>query len=85
MTIEQIYEPRLKEKAVRKILEALPEWFALEEGREHYITDSAGQICIVAAACRIFMFKGDGKGYARAGSNGSFKGISPAGHRKKNV
>lgn len=49
MTIEQIYEPRLKEKAVRKILEALPEWFALEEGRERYITDSAGQICIVAA------------------------------------
>lgn len=48
MTFEQIYEPQLKENVVRKILEALPYWFAMEEGREQYIKDSAEQICIGA-------------------------------------
>lgn len=33
---------------VRKILEALPDWFAMEEGREQYIRESVGQICIGA-------------------------------------
>lgn len=48
MTFEQIYEPQLKENVVRKILEALPDWFAMEEGREQYIKDSVEQICIGA-------------------------------------
>lgn len=48
MTFEQIYEPRTKENIVRKILEALPDWFAMEEGRELYIKESAEQICIGA-------------------------------------
>ena len=48
MTFEQIYESDTKEKVVRKILEALPDWFAIEEGREQYIAESAEQICIVA-------------------------------------
>lgn len=46
MTFEQIYEPQMKEIVVRKILEALPDWFAMEEGREQYIKESAEQICI---------------------------------------
>ena len=48
MKIEQIYEPEIKRKAVRKILEALPDWFAIEEAREQYIEESAEQICIGA-------------------------------------
>lgn len=48
MTFEQIYEPQMKEIVVRKILEALPYWFAMEEGREQYIKESAKQICIGA-------------------------------------
>ena len=48
MTFEQIYESQTKEKVVRKILEALPDWFAIEEGREQYIAQSADQICIAA-------------------------------------
>lgn len=46
MIIEQIYDSEIKQKAVRKILEALPDWFAIEEAREQYITESAEQICI---------------------------------------
>ena len=49
MTFEQICEPRMKETVVRKILEALPDWFQMEEGREQYIRESGGQICIGAA------------------------------------
>ena len=41
MIIEQIYEHQIKEKAVRNNLEALPDCFAIEEAREHYITKSA--------------------------------------------
>lgn len=48
MTFEQIYEPQMKENIVRKILEALSDWFAMEEGREQYIKESAEQICIAA-------------------------------------
>lgn len=48
MTFEQIQEPQMKEKVVRKILEALPDWFAMKEGREQYIRQSVGQICIGA-------------------------------------
>ncbi len=48
MKIQQLYEPESKKNAVRKILEALPDWFAIEEAREEYIAESAGQVCIVA-------------------------------------
>lgn len=48
MTFEQIYEPQMKETIVRKILEALPGWFAMEDGREQYIKESVEQICIGA-------------------------------------
>ena len=48
MKFELIYESQIKEKVVRKILEALPDWFGIEESREQYIKESAEQICIVA-------------------------------------
>lgn len=48
MIIEQIYDPEIKKNAVRKVLEALPDWFAIEEAREEYIMKSAEQICIAA-------------------------------------
>ena len=48
MRFEQICEPQMKETVVRKILEALPDWFEMEEGREQYIKESAEQICIGA-------------------------------------
>lgn len=48
MTFEQIYEPYMKEKVVRKIIEALPDWFAMEGGREQYIKESAEQVCVGA-------------------------------------
>ena len=48
MTFEQIYESQMKETVVRKILEAIPDWFEMEEGREQYIKESAEQICIGA-------------------------------------
>lgn len=48
MTFEQVSEPRTKEKVVRKVLESLPDWFAMEEGRERYIKESVEQICIGA-------------------------------------
>jgi GNAT superfamily N-acetyltransferase len=37
-----------KRRVVRKILEALPDWFGIEESREQYIRESADQIMIVA-------------------------------------
>lgn len=49
MVIEQIYESEMKEKVVRKVLESLPDWFAIEEAREQYITESVEQICIGAS------------------------------------
>ena len=48
MKFDQIYEPQIKEKVVRKILEALPDWFGIEEAREQYIKECAEQICIGA-------------------------------------
>ena len=48
MKFEQIYESQIKEKVVRKILEALTDWFGIEESREQYIKESAEQICIGA-------------------------------------
>lgn len=37
MRFEQICEPQMKETVVRKILEALPDWFEMEEGREQIL------------------------------------------------
>ena len=48
MKFEQIDKPQIKEKVVRKVLEALPDWFEIVEAREQYIKESAEQICIAA-------------------------------------
>lgn len=37
-----------KQRIVRTILEALPEWFSIPEAREHYIAESVGQVVIAA-------------------------------------
>lgn len=41
MTIMEIQEPAEKQRIARAILEALPDWFGIEESREGYIRDSA--------------------------------------------
>ena len=48
MNIEQIYDKNEKREIARTVLEALPDWFAIEESRETYIADSASQILIAA-------------------------------------
>ena len=37
---EQITDPERKERTARSVLEALPEWFEVEESRERYIRES---------------------------------------------
>lgn len=49
MTFEQIIDPQVKAMVVRQILEALSDWFAMEEGKEQYIKESAQQMCIGAS------------------------------------
>ncbi len=41
--VQEIREPAEKRRIAREILEALPDWFGMEEGREKYSEDSAGQ------------------------------------------
>ena len=48
MNIKQIIDKSAKQRIVRKVLEALPEWFGIPEAREEYIKESAEQMCIVA-------------------------------------
>ncbi len=44
MKIQQITDNNEKKTITRKILEALPEWFEIEESREGYIHDSRDRI-----------------------------------------
>ena len=39
--IEQVKDPEIKKRIARTVLEALPDWFAVEESRENYITECA--------------------------------------------
>lgn len=48
ITIRNLSEASEKQSVVRQVLEALPDWFAIEEGREAYIRESADQICFGA-------------------------------------
>lgn len=48
MLLKQLTETEEKQKIVREVLEALPDWFGIPEAREVYIKDSAEQICIAA-------------------------------------
>ena len=46
--IVSITEATEKQRIARAILEALPEWFEVEESREKYIADSAGWIFLAS-------------------------------------
>lgn len=46
--IEQITDPESRKTICRKILEALHDWFEVEESREKYIADCAGWIFFAA-------------------------------------
>ena len=48
MIIEQINDEGLKRTVARKILEALRDWFEVDESREKYIAESADQIFLAA-------------------------------------
>lgn len=48
MKIEQIKHADAKQTIARQILETLPEWFGLEDTRESYIRESAGQTFFAA-------------------------------------
>lgn len=48
MNIIEIIDDEEKGKVTRHILEALPEWFEMVEGREAYINDSVGKIFLCA-------------------------------------
>lgn len=46
--IERITDPELKRTVSRKILEALHDWFEVDESREKYIAESADQVFLAA-------------------------------------
>lgn len=46
--IEQIKDRELKQKIARKVLEALHDWFEVDESREKYISDCADWIFLAA-------------------------------------
>ena len=48
MIIEQIKDAELKRTIARKILEALHDWFEVDESRERYIAESADRIFLAA-------------------------------------
>ena len=48
MNIKLIEDYEVKQKIARKILEALPEWFGIEEARENYIKESTDPLFFVA-------------------------------------
>ncbi len=47
-TIELIQDAELKRKTARKVLEALHDWFEVDESREKYIADSAEWLFLAA-------------------------------------
>ena len=46
--IRQIEDPKVKQEIARKVLEALHDWFEVDESREKYIAESADQIFLAA-------------------------------------
>jgi GNAT superfamily N-acetyltransferase len=48
MTVKEINNKEEKMLICRTILEALPEWFEVEESRERYISECAGQMFLAA-------------------------------------
>ena len=43
-----VQDPAAKQRIVRSILEALPDWFGIPEAREAYIRDSADQLMVAS-------------------------------------
>lgn len=48
MIVREITEPVEKQKIVRSVLEALPDWFAVPESREAYIRESRSRLLFAA-------------------------------------
>lgn len=48
MEIRHIMEPEQRQQIARTILEALPDWFGIDEAREQYIRESAEQRFLAA-------------------------------------
>ena len=48
LKIESVGDAGERRRVARRVLEALPDWFGIEENREGYIRDSAGQTCFAA-------------------------------------
>ena len=46
--IECIENPESKKAIARKVLEALRDWFGIDESREQYIAESANEIFVAA-------------------------------------
>ncbi len=46
--VKRIEKPEMKRTIARKVLEALRDWFGIDESREKYITESANQIFVAA-------------------------------------
>ena len=46
--IERIEKPESKKAIARKVLEALRDWFGIDESREQYIAESANEILVAA-------------------------------------
>ena len=46
--IERIENPKSKKAIARKVLEALRDWFGIDESRERYIAESTSQIFVAA-------------------------------------
>lgn len=65
MTVHRITEPGEKQRIAREILEALTDWFEVEETREAYIRESGGQIFYAAGEngreCGFLCLKETGK------------------------
>lgn len=48
MNIKRIEDDNAKQKIARQILEALPDWFGIEQAREDYIKESKDQLFFAA-------------------------------------
>ena len=48
MIVREITEPVEKQRIVRSVLDALPDWFAVPESREAYIRESGSQLFYAA-------------------------------------
>ncbi len=46
--VRQVSDPNERRAIARKILEALPDWFGIEEAREEYIAGAGGELCFAA-------------------------------------